>query len=343
MLRKKLLVLFVLSIVSFCFTASTHAKTLRVQIAYPEASSVSDNAKFFAKKVAEYTQEDINIKLYYPGQLVKAGEALTAMRRGMIDGYIGSGLYFSGSIPEVNGEWLPYSWRNVNEMLDIYYSYGYLDIMRKAFEKNDAIYVAPISVATMGLMTKFPINSVEDLKGKKIRASGMEAKIVEMLGASSVNLEGAEQYSALQRGTVDGTDYPWYTLEDYNFYEVVDYISNPALHTPGVVEITLSKKTWDNLSENHKDAINHAGWNTAIHSARLQIDNDEQAYKFAEEKGIKNIVLSEKELSSFKKRTNPLYSEHMKESELCADQVRILGEYFQKQGIKHPSVEAITD
>jgi hypothetical protein len=33
----------------------------------------------------------------------------------------------------------------------------------------------------------------------------------------------------------------------------------------------------------------------------------------------------------------------MKESELCADQVRILGEYFQKQGIKHPSVEAITD
>ncbi len=341
MFRTKFLLLCVMSMLVLCLSASTHAKTLRVQIAYPEASSVSDNAKFFAQKVAEYTQDEVKVKLYYPGQLVKAKEALTAMRRGMIDGYIGSGLYFSGSIPEVNGEWLPYSWRNVNEMLDIYYGYGFLDIMRKAFEKNDSIYVAPISVATMGLMTKFPVNSVDDLKGKKIRASGMEAKIVEMLGASSVNLEGAEQYSALQRGTVDGTDYPWYTLEDYNFYEVVDYISNPALHTPGVVEITLSKKTWNKLSDDHKDAINHAGWNTAIHSARLQIGNDEEAYKFAEENGIKNIVLSKEKLSKFKERTNPLYTEHMNESELCAEQVRILGEYFQKLGIQHPSVEAI--
>lgn len=36
---------------------------------------------------------------------------------------------------------------------------------------------------------------------------------------------------------MDGTDYPWYTIEKYKFYEVLSYITAPALHTPGVIEI----------------------------------------------------------------------------------------------------------
>ncbi|WP_299982757.1 hypothetical protein [Desulfobacula sp.] len=48
-----------------------------------------------------------------------AKEGLTAMQRGMIDGYIGSMVYFAGVLPEVNGEWLPFSWKNVSEAMDI--------------------------------------------------------------------------------------------------------------------------------------------------------------------------------------------------------------------------------
>ncbi len=311
-------------------------KVLKLQLVYPKTSSVAANSLFFADKVEKLTNGEVKIKIFYPGQLVKAKEGLTAMKRGMIDGYIGSMLYFAGVIPEVNGEWLPFSWKNVSEAMDIYYNYGYLDIMRKATEKHGCYYVAPISVAKMGLMTKFPINSIEDLKGKKIRAVGMEGRIVKALGGSSVALSGAEQYTALQRGTAEGTDYPWYTLRDYKFSEVVSYVSSPPLHSPGIVEILLNNKVWKKLSSDEKQAVNLAGFLTSIHSANLSEKNDREIIGFCRDNNVKIVKLPGKELVKMIKALKPVYKDHINSSDLCAEQVETLKNYFNEMGIKHP-------
>lgn len=315
---------------------ATAKKTLKIQLVYPKTSSVSTNALFFADKVEELTNGELKIKIFYPGQLVKAKEGLTAMKRGMIDGYIGSMLYFAGVVPEVNGEWLPFSWKNVSEAMDIYYNYGYLDIMRKATAKHECHYVAPISVAKMGLMTKFPINRMEDLEGKKIRAVGMEGHIVKALGGSSVALSGAEQYTALQRGTVDGTDYPWYTLRDYKFFEVISYVSSPPLHSPGMVDIVFGKKTWKKLSSDEKKAVNLAGFLTSIHSANLSEKNDMEIIDFCRENNVEIVELSNEELNRMIIALKPVYEEHRNSSDLCAEQIEILKNYFNDMGIKHP-------
>lgn len=334
----KLIVLCIVSIAMvFVFTGVAAAKKeLKVQVVYPETSNVGANSRFFADKVKELTNDEVNIKIFYPGHLVKANEALNAMQRGMIDGYIGSTLYFSGILPEVNGEWLPFSWRNVSEALDIYYNYGYLDLMRRATAKQKCYYVAPISVAKMGLMTNFPINTMEDLKGKKIRAVGMEAKIVKALGGSPVALSGAEQYTALQRGTADGTNYPWYTLRDYKFSEVLSYVSSPPLHSPGMVEILFSNKAWDGLSSDQKNAIDTAGFLTSIHSANLSEKNDSEIIEFCKENNLKIIQLSDQELSKMIEAIKPVYDEHRKASTLCNEQVDLLKNYFKSMGIDHP-------
>jgi TRAP-type C4-dicarboxylate transport system substrate-binding protein len=93
----------------------------------------------------------------------------------------------------------------------------------------------------MGLITQFPVHDVADMKGRKIRAVGMEAKIVDALGAAPRGHRRAEQYMALKRGTVEGTDYPFYTVGKYKFYEVCKYIVRPAFHTPGIIEILVNK------------------------------------------------------------------------------------------------------
>ena len=334
----KFIALFIVSIaVVFVLTGVAAAKKeLKLQVAYPQASGVGTNSRFFADKVKELTNDELTIKLFYPGQLVKEQEALNAMQRGMIDGYIGAMLYFSGVIPEVNGEWLPFSWKNVSEALDIYYNYGYLDIMRKATAKQKCYYVAPISVAKMGLMTKFPINTMEDLKGKKIRSVGMEAKIVKALGGSPVALSGAEQYTALQRGTVDGTDYPWYTLRDYKFHEVVSHVSAPTLHSPGMVEIIFSNNAWEKLSSDQKNAVNNAGLLTAIHSMNTSENDDLEIIDFCKENDIKIIQLPDQEVLKMFEALRPVYDEHRKASTLCNEQVDLLKNYFKSMGIDHP-------
>ncbi|MFH1154749.1 MAG: TRAP transporter substrate-binding protein DctP [Pseudomonadota bacterium] len=315
---------------------ATAEKVLKMQLVYPENSSVAANSIFFADKVAELTKGEVKIKIFFPDQLVKAKEGLTAMQRGMIDGYIGSMLYFAGVVPEVNGEWLPFSWRNVSEAMDIYYKYGYLDLMREATAKQDCYYLAPISVATMGLLTKFPVNGMDDLKGKNIRAVGMEGKIVKALGGSAVSLSGAEQYTALQRGTADGTDYPWYTLRDYKFFEVVSYVSSPALHSPGMVEIVFGNKSWNTLSQEEKDAISQAGSLTSLHSAELSEKNDSEILAFCKEKNMTIIEMPGKEVERMITALKPVYEEHQAVNDICSRQIDILKAYFKKMNIPHP-------
>ena len=48
-------------------------------------------------------------------------------------------LYFAGVIPEVNGEWLPFSWKNVSEAIDIYYNYGYLESYAPGHSKTGVL------------------------------------------------------------------------------------------------------------------------------------------------------------------------------------------------------------
>ena len=53
-------------------------------------------------------------------------------------------------------------------------------------------------------MTKFPVNSVADIQGKKIRAVGYIGKLIKGVGAAPVSVPNAEIYTTLERGTADG-------------------------------------------------------------------------------------------------------------------------------------------
>ncbi|MGD9974574.1 MAG: TRAP transporter substrate-binding protein [Desulfatirhabdiaceae bacterium] len=316
------------------FTQSGFAETkIRLQCVYPEKAYVGQNTQFFAERVNTLTNGEVSIKIFWPDQLVKTNEAFDAMSKGMIDGYSGSMLYFAGFVPEVNCEWLPFGWANPKEAQELYEKHGWLDLMRQATLKHGVHYVAPLGVASMGLITKFPVNSLDDLKGKKIRAVGMEAKIVDVLGASPVAIAGAEQYMALKQGTVDGTNYPFYTIGNYKFYEVATHIVRPALYSPGIVEILLNQKVYESLSEKNRKAVDQAGWETFLRTVELNPVYDEEAYKICKEKNVTIIDLTPEVLNQFRQKTLPLWNEIATKSDISAKLVASLKDYLSKKGV----------
>jgi len=327
-----LLVGLVFSVVFFSATAM--AETLRIQCAYPQTAYAGQSTQFFADKVKELTKGGVEVKVFWPGQLVKTNEAFDSVRQGMIDGYSGSLLYFAGLVPEVNCQWLPFNWSDPEDAVNVLLNKGYMKIMADAVAKHGVTYLAPLSVATMGLMTKFPVHKLEDLKGKKIRAVGMEAQIVKALGASAVAIAGAEQYMALQRGTVDGTDYPWYTIEKYKFYEVLDHITAPALHTPGVIEIVVNQKTFQALTPDQQAAIKKAAMAAMERSFKMTPQFDQEAVDAAAKRGVKIITLSKEELARFRQAVKPLWDEEAKKSEYSARLVTILRENLASKGVQ---------
>ena len=306
---------------------------LNLQCVYPEKAYVGQTTKFFAERVGELTNGKVEIKIFWPGQLVKTKEAFDALSKGMIDAYSGSMLYFAGYVPEVNCEWLPFGWANPKEAQEMYENRGWLGFMRDATQKHGVRYIAPLCVASMGLITKFPVHDVADMKGRKIRAVGMEAKIIDALGAAPVAIAGAEQYMALKRGTVEGTDYPFYTVGKYKFYEVCNYIIRPALHTPGIVELLINNKVYASLPKEYQAAVDKAGWEAFLQTVALSPTWDEGAYKTCREKKVTIIDLDAKAMAGFRKATLPLWNDLEKKNELTGKMVRSLKAFVKEKGV----------
>lgn len=306
--------------------------TLRFQCAYPEKASVGQTTLFFADEVARLTDNHVKVKVFWPDQLTKTSEAFDGVRHGMLDGYTGSLLYFSGKVPEVNVQWLPFNWANTAEAKDVLMNKGFMKVMEEAISQHDVTYLAALSVASMGLLTKFPVQRIDDLKGKKIRAVGMEAKIMEALGASPISISGAEQYLALQRGTADGTDYPWYTMEQYKFYEVLNYIVIPALHTPGVVEIVINTKAYKALTTEQQKAVRQAALNAMEKSFAASDQLDKGALANAEKHGVKISAIPDKEMVKFREACRPLWDAEAQKSPYSAKLVQILRDHLKATG-----------
>ena len=332
MLKKSFMLLACLALLIAFGAAPAAAKALRLQCAYPQKAYAGQSTQFFADEVKRLTDGKLEIKIFWPGQLVKTKEALDAVRQGMIEIYSGSLLYFAGLIPEVNCQWLPFNWANPAEAREVLVNKGYMKVMAEAVAQHGLTYLAPISVATMGLMTKFPVNKLEDMAGKKIRAVGMEAKIVSALGASAVAIAGAEQYMALQRGTVDGTDYPWYTIEKYKFYEVLEYIVDPAFHTPGIIEIVINAETMKSLPADQQKAVQQAALNAMERSLKLTPSFDQGAVDNAKKRGIKILSLSPEEVKRFRAALIPLWDQEAAKSKYSAKLVEILKANLKAKG-----------
>ncbi len=316
-------------------TGTAGAETvLRFQCAYPENANVGQTTLFFASEVAKLTNNEVQVKVFWPDQLTKTGEVFDAVRQGMLDGYSGSLLYFAGKVPEVNVQWLPFNWHNAAEAKDIIANKGFGQVFGEAMAKHGVTYLGSLSVASMGLLTKFPVTKIEDLKGKMIRAVGMEAGIMKALGASAVAISGAEQYMALQRGTVDGTDFPWYTIGQYKFYEVLDHIVQPALHTPGVVEIIINTKTLKGLKPEHQKAIEQAAKNAMDKSFTHSDELDKQAVEESAKHGVKISTIPPAEMVKFRQACKPLWDSVAKNSPYSAKLVQILKDNLKAKGVE---------
>jgi len=101
-----------------------------------------------------------------------------------------------------------------------------------------------------------PIQTVEDLKGFKIRVpvTPLWVDAFKSMGASAVALNLPELYSALQTKVVDGEENPLVQINAFRFYEVQKYCSLTRHVWDGNIVIANAKK-WKALPKEVQDVI----------------------------------------------------------------------------------------
>jgi len=328
--QKRLLVGTVLMLALFIASGSAWgaSKMLRFQVNYLGTSYGGTSMKHFAKEVAKESGGQLEVKLFFEGEILKTKEAFSAMQKGLVDGLYSALLYYGGVVKEASWEWLPFTWESAQQVEDLYMNHGLLALMQEALAQHDVRYLTAIPMGTLGFLTKFPVTKMSDFEGKKLRASGPQASTVKLLGAAPVALSAPEQYTSLQRGTIDGTIYPWYTIGAYKFYEVIDYIVLPGVYSPCVIDLTMNMKSWESLSKEMQEAVTRAALNTMRWTAKANEKWDQEGLQIAKEKNVKITSLSASEFAKFKEATRPMWKDVAARSELSAKAVKIVEDYM---------------
>ena len=87
------------------------------------------------------------------------------------------------------------------------------------------------------------INSMDDIKGLKMRIPGMGGDVITRAGGVSVTIAGGELYTAMQTGVIDALEW----VSPYNdialgFHQVAKYYYYPGWHEPGpTLELIVNK------------------------------------------------------------------------------------------------------
>ena len=164
-----------------------------------------------------------------------------------------------------------------------------------------------------------------DLKGKKIRAAGNSSLVAQAQGAVPAEIAPAEQYTALQRGTVDGIVYPFYCGVSYKLYEVVKYASWPPMYVVSAHHLLVNLDAWNSLPKEYQDILKEEAHKMEI---RVYKEIGPALDKMAQEKGtadygVENVWLSDEEFSKLGKATLPLWDKWAAQSDYSTKLVQI--------------------
>lgn len=100
-----------------------------------------------------------------------------------------------------------------------------------------------------------PVKTADDLKGLRIRTPSPAANaMLEYLGATPVGLPPAEIYEALQKGTIDGTLFPWDPVKSFNLAEVLKHHLDARAYTTPFYFV-MNQRKYDGLPDDVKKAI----------------------------------------------------------------------------------------
>lgn len=150
-----------------------------------------------------------------------------------------------------------------------------------------------IRTAEVFLHSRKPVRTMEDLKGLKLRTAGAWLEMSKELGAAPVTTAGGEIYSALERGTIDATE--WGTLWENispGFHRVAKYVIIPGVHQPTApFELVINKGVWDKLSDEDKQIIRDAAFMTTVNSWLTIGQEDAKALDFFRQQGNEVIEL----------------------------------------------------
>ncbi|HSG96695.1 MAG TPA: TRAP transporter substrate-binding protein [Woeseiaceae bacterium] len=214
-----------------------------------------------AERVAAASNGRLKIKVYGGGELVPPFEVFDAVSRGTVEMGHGAAYYHKGKVDAAQFfTAIPFGMTN-NELNGWMYYGGGIELYHELYAPFDLVpFPTGNTGVQMGGWFNKEINTVDDLKGLKMRIPGLGGEVIRRAGGTPVTLPGAEIFTALQTGAIDATEWVGpYNDASFGLHKAAQYYYYPGWQEPGPgLETIIHKEAWDSLPADLQELISLA-------------------------------------------------------------------------------------
>jgi TRAP-type C4-dicarboxylate transport system substrate-binding protein len=245
--------------------------------AYAADNYHSENLSFFAKEIEKETGGKLQVTVHAGASLFKAPEIKRAVATGQAQ--LGEVLIsiHENEDPIFGLDTIPFLASSYADAKKLYEARTAAMAAKLDAQGLKLLYTVPWG--PQGLYAKKDINTVDDLKGLKMRAYNVgTTRIAELVGAQGVTIQAAELPQALATGTVNAFMTSGATGFDSKVWETITHFYDCQAWIPANV-IFVNKAAFASLDKEAQDGLLKAaaaaearGWKIAEEKAGWYLD-----------------------------------------------------------------------
>jgi TRAP-type mannitol/chloroaromatic compound transport system substrate-binding protein len=224
----------------------------------PGLPGLGVGAENLARRIETASNGRLRIKVFAGGELVPALEVFDAVISGTAQMGHDASYYHRGKVPAVQYFTAAPFGLTAPEMDAWLYYGGGIDLWHELYEPFGLIvYPAGNTCCqALGWFNK-ELNTLDDLRGLKIRMPGLGGEVMQRAGATQVTMPASEIFTSLQTGAIDAAEW----VGPYNdialgLQKAAKYYYYPGFQEPGPTEqCVINRQAWDSLPEDLKEIV----------------------------------------------------------------------------------------
>ncbi len=263
--------------------------SLKLNSQWPATTAGSKVDQWFADEVKKRTNGEVEIRIFWSEALGKAAENLTLMQKGAIEMGAMSPGYFPKQLPfHAAPNSVPMAMSSVKQAnvlmtrlaaeVPAFREEGKANGVRALFFHHLNPYL---------LVSKEPLVSFDQLKGKKMRTWGTDMpRMAQAAGMTPVTLSLPEIYESLGRGVVDSAPFSVDLVMNYKIFEVARNISEVTLWLGPSWGVWISEPAWEKLAPAHRKVMEEVAAEARERDYTATIEAERSAREELKKRGV---------------------------------------------------------
>lgn len=284
---KKMLI----SIVALLLSAPAMAVTLKIATVTPNGSQWMTDMRASATEISERTEGRVVIKYYGGGVKGDDAKVLGQIRIRQLQGGAFPPSALAAQYADLNLYGMPLVFDSEAEAAFVR---SRMDArIQQGLENAGFVSFGFATSGFANILSNTPVDSVEDLKGKRVwvpEGDDISYQSMEALSLNPVTLPLTDVLTGLQTGLIDIVAIPPIVALILQWHTKVKYITKlPLVYTYGFMAV--DKKTFDKLNQDDQSVVREVMSATYRNFDKVNLVDNEKAYESLVKSGIEPVAL----------------------------------------------------